>query len=878
MSCCAFYIRQFIIFLSLMSLQALGCSGVAAEEKQEHNRINSAIVSPQGPAAPAENADIRWPRIILLWPEGCALQAHWLSPPLSEDLQKAIARPYSTFIVDAHGTPWLNCSKDGQDLLLNPVKRHLLALRHPQHKTIKQLVSTETGAILARTEEDFGFFVISPDDIQPKENGISYPMADYQPIALLPAANSPMHSGRGHCLFFIVSRQDGGSDVYLYEPKGRGFAGFVRIFSSPYQIAAVAGDHDVLFAAIDGTIIKIPLPAGEPTKLYSQHGERIKQLAWAPGVGVFYNTGAYIGFLGEKGAQFLLAKMPEEAQMCLQNDILYICLEESWAILAIEHISDLQRFDRPLKPVATADLGISLQNVHFFAHSPQLQKLPDDLSQLAIQNEFVREDAGDKILYCLLDFHNRWHNMRSQSHLVKIELYRNKSSWPQNIVQTFSMPADWPGCWIWPSLGPLREFLPGQYIAKIYLDGALVHESAFQILGLLTLEEAVSLGDVKAAQAALQAGADVNKPNASGYTPLHKAAAWGAPEMIKLLLAYGANVNSSDEYGYTPLMLAIKYDNEAAVPLLLRAKADVHRRNKYQETALHLAAKRYPFGPQPEKAAEIIRQLLRSGADVNAQDANGYTPLLFAIMEENTAALVALLQAQPNLNAAIKEGLPPLYYAAVIRPNAEIVRLLIEKGANAKAIIGSSEKSKSLLYDVIVRLSMKINMQRNSDNDAEAEIEALQKIAWLLQLNGAMFEAKDPLSQIIYFSGLEKILTPANLFMLLSRDENWAQNYVPPDIASRRVLIAVLLDLAQRKIKTKEYAKGIDFCQRAQRLAQEAGLAEEEADAIYDEAVLWLGRGERKQAEQLLGKCIERAPKSAAARQARALLNQLRRG
>ncbi len=877
MYCRAFHIRQFIIFLSFVSFHALSCVGAGAEEKQENNRINSAIVSPQGPAALAENANIRWPRLILLWPEGCALRAHWLSPPLSEDMQKAIARPYFTFIVDTHGTPWLNCNKDGQDLLLNPVKQYLFALRHPQHKTIKQLVPTETGAIFARTDEDFGFFVVPRAELRQEERKAPYPLADYQPIAQLPAAESQMQMGKGPCLFFIAPRNDGGSDVYLYEPEGQGFAGFVRIFSSPYRIAAVAGDNRILFVAIDGTIIKIPLPAGEPAKLYSQHGERIKQLAWAPGVGVFYNTGSYIGFLGEKGAQFLLAKMPEEAQMCLQNDILYICLEESWAILALENISDLRRFDRPFKPMSTADLGIALQNVHFFAHSPQLQKLPDDLSQLPIQNEFAREDAGDKILYCLLDFQNRWHNKRPQSHLVKIELYRNKSPWPQNIVQTFSLPADWPGCWIWPGLGPLREFLPGRYVAKIYLDGALVHEAAFQISGLLTLDEAVSLGDVQAARAALQAGADVNRPNAAGYPPLLKAAAWGAPEMIKLLLASGANVNSTDEDGNTALMLAIKYDNEAAVPLLLRAKADVHKRNNYQQTALHLAAQGYPWGLRPEKAPEIIRQLLRAGADANAQDENGHTPLMLAILNENTAAVAALLQARQNLNAAIKEGLPPLYYAAVIRPNAEIVRLLLEKGANAKAVIGSPDNSRSLLYHVILRLKMQVERQQNSGEVAEAEVETLAKIAWLLQLNGAMFAGQDQLSQYIYFPGLEKILTPANLFVLLSRDENWAQNYAPPDIHSRRVVIAVLLDLAQRKIQTKEYAEGISFCQRAQRLAQEAGLAEEEADAIYDEAVLRLGQGERKHAEQLLGKCIERAPKSAAARQARALLNQLRR-
>ena len=69
---------------------------------------------------------------------------------------------------------------------------------------------------------------------------------------------------------------------------------------------------------------------------------------------------------------------------------------------------------------------------------------------------------------------------------------------------------------------------------------------------------AVRAGDVKAVQAALDSGADVNARNEYGVTALWIAAGKPKPEVAELLVAKGADVNARDDIWYqTPLSSAV---------------------------------------------------------------------------------------------------------------------------------------------------------------------------------------------------------------------------------------------------------------------------------------------------------------------------------
>ena len=116
-----------------------------------------------------------------------------------------------------------------------------------------------------------------------------------------------------------------------------------------------------------------------------------------------------------------------------------------------------------------------------------------------------------------------------------------------------------------------------------------------------------------------------------GATPLALAAAQGDAAAMRALAAGGADVTSPLDNGGTALMLAagLGWTVEqsgigrerplAAVQVAIELGADVNAQNQGGRTALHGAANN-GVGP-------VIRFLVARGADINAVDGDGWTPL-----------------------------------------------------------------------------------------------------------------------------------------------------------------------------------------------------------------------------------------------------------
>jgi len=142
--------------------------------------------------------------------------------------------------------------------------------------------------------------------------------------------------------------------------------------------------------------------------------------------------------------------------------------------------------------------------------------------------------------------------------------------------------------------------------------------------------------------------ADVNARNTSGDTPLHTAMEKGYQYLAELLFSQKADVNIKNNKGRTPLHVAASGGFKATVQLLLSNKADVNAKDKSGQTPLHLAAlaadtntedvRLQPPNAHLEAARlkvqcyhkEIAEMLLAKGANVNAKDNEGKTPMKIA--------------------------------------------------------------------------------------------------------------------------------------------------------------------------------------------------------------------------------------------------------
>ena len=85
-----------------------------------------------------------------------------------------------------------------------------------------------------------------------------------------------------------------------------------------------------------------------------------------------------------------------------------------------------------------------------------------------------------------------------------------------------------------------------------------------------------------------------------------------------------------------------------------------------------------------ETTPEQISALIQSGADVNAKDRIGVSPLMHALSASNSKVISLLIKAGANVNAIGFSGWTPLIYAVIFNI-PEVILELLQAGANINA-------------------------------------------------------------------------------------------------------------------------------------------------------------------------------------------------
>ncbi|RJE18640.1 ankyrin repeat protein [Aspergillus sclerotialis] len=194
---------------------------------------------------------------------------------------------------------------------------------------------------------------------------------------------------------------------------------------------------------------------------------------------------------------------------------------------------------------------------------------------------------------------------------------------------------------------------------------ALINRGANVNVGspITLLHEAIRSGDKAIVFLIVRAGANVNYSIDGRPSPLHYAAGSLNPTITRYLLRHGALVNANDPNGFRPLHWAVSLRDPIrdlrpfqttakqawqTAKLLLKYRADANSKTRAKgQTPLHFIIE---HGYRSEGAV-LAKLLLDKGADVNAKDSNGQTPLHVADANQDYRYILLLLDrgADPDI-------------------------------------------------------------------------------------------------------------------------------------------------------------------------------------------------------------------------------------
>jgi ankyrin repeat protein len=255
-------------------------------------------------------------------------------------------------------------------------------------------------------------------------------------------------------------------------------------------------------------------------------------------------------------------------------------------------------------------------------------------------------------------------------------------------------------------------------------------------------------GQPQIVAAALERGADIHALNPYDLTPLSHAARLGFKDIVVMLLDGGADIDHNTNNGLNnPLLLAAKNGHVAVLKVLIARGADLDVKNPNGQSALAvaLAAKQGPaiallstlgafiqpsmtiheavksgdalnvemlLSNNPAAIDELddkqqtplhnvlvnngklamLELLLRSGANVGAQDVNGVTPLMIAVYNNYGDAVAKILERKPDMSLKTVKKWSAVHYT-YRNGSRYIAKLLVAHGApldDAEAELGST--------------------------------------------------------------------------------------------------------------------------------------------------------------------------------------------
>lgn len=191
---------------------------------------------------------------------------------------------------------------------------------------------------------------------------------------------------------------------------------------------------------------------------------------------------------------------------------------------------------------------------------------------------------------------------------------------------------------------------------RLFDQGANIGDEEVSYSGTL-LHWAVWYNSVEETKLLIHHKAHINARDTNGFTPLHTASMnqwWRNGEVIRILVESGAELGAVTRLGLTALHLSAWKGHMVMAEILVNHGAEVDSKDGQGRTPLHWAARgfRHPRGgfsvsadsPTRLYRERILAFLISRGAEVNARDYSGLTPIILAAQAGDKSMMRLLIK------------------------------------------------------------------------------------------------------------------------------------------------------------------------------------------------------------------------------------------
>ncbi|KAF3964064.1 hypothetical protein CMV_011607 [Castanea mollissima] len=204
----------------------------------------------------------------------------------------------------------------------------------------------------------------------------------------------------------------------------------------------------------------------------------------------------------------------------------------------------------------------------------------------------------------------------------------------------------------------------------------------------LKVNSVADIGDLYQLKSFIRAGADPNKTDYDGRSPLHLAASKGHEDITLFLIQEGVKINIRDNFGNTPLVEAIKNGHDRIASLLYKEGAILMIENPGSFLCTAVA----------KGDSDFLRRILSYGIDPNSRDYDHRTPLHVAASEGLYLMAQLLLEAGASVFSKDRWGSTPLDEGRICG-NKNLVKLLEHaKSAQLSESLNSSQEITDKLH------------------------------------------------------------------------------------------------------------------------------------------------------------------------------------